>query len=65
LKRNFAKLIKVKSIGTLMLMVTFCALVLRQNTEIPSEVVVSVITAATTSLYVRTKNNDKSSGGEE
>jgi len=48
-----------------MLMVTFCALVLRQNTEIPSEVVVSVITAATTSLYVRTKNNDKSSGGEE
>lgn len=66
MKKNASKLIKVKSIVTLALVAVFCTQVIRQNTEIPTETVVAIITAATTSLFVRSANKDgKSDGGEE
>lgn len=65
MKRNVGKLIKVKSIVTLMLVAVFCTQVIRQNTEIPTETVVAIITAATTSLFVRSAHKDGTNGGEE
>jgi len=56
MKIRLQKLLEVKSIVTFLLIGAMCFLAVRQNTEIPSEAFVAVISSVITYFFTRTKN---------
>lgn len=66
MKKKFAKLIDVKSIITLIMTATLCTLVLRQNTEVSPETLVTILSAVFTYLFAKNKSeNSNSNNGDE
>ena len=65
MKRNFAKLIDVKSIVTLILVTVFGVLCIRQNVTISTELLASVVTAVLTYLFTKKKSTNQDNSGEE